>query len=211
VAPIVKTSPDKVSREIIAAEVKQWFGNSSKAQLRNDQYGEIAARLTRFYWPSDPLELPELFTESHDRCWDFGAAIDAAKSLFDDIPAMVAHWNCPQPTPETRAGLDAIKQLEAALLVALYHLEWPFGGGERLIGQKQPKDWHVYALGIASLIIGEMIKAGNTKPGITRNTVVVKVVHKALVRMGIPYSRTLSHSAIGAYLTRSNEKHGLIL
>ena len=123
---------------------------------------------------------------------------------------MVVHWDGLRWAPETRGGYDAIKGLEATLLVALPYIEWPFGEGERLTGQKRPKVWHTYAFGIARLIIDEMIKAGHTEPGITRNSVVVRVVHKALVRMGIPYSKTLSDTAIGAYLTRFNEKYGLI-
>ena len=205
----VKNSQE-ASRTITASEVKQWFGSSGKAQLRSAQYGTIAAGITKLYWPSDPPPLPDspwlpkVDTEPDDRWWDFRATTAAAKTLRDSIPKMLAfqhglHW-----APETREGLGAIKRLEDALLVALPYIEWPFGHYKRTTGYKSPKQWHTYAFLVARLTIDEMVAAGYAEPGIARNSVVVRVVRKALVRMAIPYSRTLSDTAIGAYLTRRN-------
>jgi hypothetical protein len=112
--------------------------------------------------------------------------------------------------PETRDGHGAIKRLQEALLVALPYIEWPFGYYKRATGYKPQKLWHMYAFLVAQLIIHEMVVAGHAQPGITRNSVVVRVVHKALIRMSIPYARMVSNTAIGAYLTRWKAKYGLI-
>jgi hypothetical protein len=213
----MNTFSDKVSRKITAAEVKQWFGNSKKARLRPTQYEEIATCLTKYRWPSDPPAPPDapwlpkiIEADSEaDRWWDFQGTTAAAKLLLQSAPAMIEHWKGLLWAPETRGGYEAIKDLKTALVAALHYIEWPFGEGERTTGQKRPKDWHLYAQSIARIIINEMVKAGQPEPGITRNSVVVRVVHKALVRMGIPYSKTLSDTAIGAYLTRWDKKFGL--
>lgn len=168
------TSPTKASRKINATEVKQWFGNSSKAQLRPAQYDEIATRLTKFRWPSDPPAppdspwLPKIIETDPDRYWDFQATTQAAKTLLDSVPAMLSHWAGLRWAPETRGGYDAIKALSDALLVALPHIEWPFGEIERLNGQKRLKDWHTPAIIIANVVIKAMIEAGNNEPGITK-------------------------------------------
>ena len=212
----VKHLSNKTSRKISAAEVKQWFGNSRQAQLLGSQYREIAARLTKFHWPGDPPApadapwLPEMITEPDDRWWDFRAATDAAKTLRDSMPKMLVFQEGLQWAPETRDGYGAIKDLERALFAALPYIEWPFGYYERRTGYKRPKEWHTYARLIARLAIDQMIKAGSVKPGIARNSVVVRVVQRALIRIGIPQSKTLSKTAIGMHLTRWDAKYGLL-
>ena len=91
----------------------------------------------------------------------------------------------------------------------MYSLEWPFGEYERLTGVKTPKPWHTMAQVIARLIIGEMVKAGHENPGISRNSVVVRVVHRTLIRMDFPHREMITLAAIAAYLTRWNDKYGL--
>jgi len=213
---IVKSSPKDASRRITAAEVKEWFGDSRQAQLCESQYYRIATRLTNFHWPGDPPAhpdspwLPKVITEpDDDRRWDFRAVTDAAKLLRDSMSKMLAFQEGLRPTSQTRGGYRAIKTLQVALLAALPYIEWPFGQYERQTAYKEPKKWHTYAFLVALVTIDEMINAGHIEPGITRNSVVVRVVQKALIRMGIPQSKTLSNTAIGAFLTRWNERYGL--
>ena len=206
------TSLNKAARKISTAEVKQWFGNSRQAQLTEPQYREIAARLTKCRWPGDPPPpadapwLPRIITETDDRWWDFRAATDAAKILRDSMPKMLVFQQGLLWAPETRDGYGAIKALEDALVTALPYIEWPLGFYERRTGYKRPKEWHTYALLVARITIDEMIKAGNAKPGIARNSVVVRVVQQALIRIGIPQSKTLSKTTIGMHLTRLHAK-----
>ena len=203
------------SRTITAAEVRGWFGSSPKSRLGATQYREIAAYLTKIRWPSDtgPLFQPcpvAVEPDEADRYWDFGAAFAAAKLLLESMPAMLRHWNGLLWAPETRGAHPAIKALQDALTVALPYIEWPFGVYERQTGRKKPKIWHLPAVMVANIVIKAMIEAGHDDPGITRNSIIVRVVCKALIRMRYPHVHMITASAVGAHLTRWDKKYGLI-
>jgi hypothetical protein len=205
-----------IKRAITATEVREWFGSSCRAQLGDAQYGEIAAYLTKWSWPSDPPNppsspcLPKDEIETNpNHWWDFQGASNAAKTLLASVPAMLSHWDGPRWAPETNAGDEAIKTLSDALSVAMPYIEWPFGQYERQTGRKQPQAWHIPAVLIAHVIVKAMIKAEHDEPGITRNSVVVRVVRKALIRMGFPHLEMVTASAIGAHPTRWDKKFGL--
>ncbi len=173
-------------------EVKSWFENFSQAHLSHAQYSDIAVCLTKWRWPSDQPDAggsPSIDTDSDpESWWDFRGASDSAKMLLDSIPAMLSHWEGLRGAPQTRDGYEAIRSLEAALSIAMPYIEWPFGKYERRKGPKRPKAWHLPAVLIAQVIINAMVKAGNNSPGISRNSVVVRVVRKALKSNGIPRS-----------------------
>jgi hypothetical protein len=211
----VKISQNAVSRTISAAEVKGWFGKSRKLKLSDAQYDEIAARLTKLRWPCDLPDppnspgLPKEIRTDPNRWWDFQGSSDAAKVLLDSAPAMLRHWDGLRWATETSGGYEAIKTLGNALAIALPYIEWPFGDYEGQTGRKRPKAWHIPSVLIAHVILKVMVEAGRNEPGITRNSVVVRVVHKALTRMGYPNLRMITTTAIGAHLTRWNKKFGL--
>jgi hypothetical protein len=189
-------------------------GISSKIKLREPQYSRLAARFTKFRWPSDPplarsSRRYNPVSEPDQRLWDFKAATKSAQTLRDSIPKMLEFQKTLLWAPETQNGYAAIKALETALTSALPYIEWPFGESKKATGQKRAKEWHTYAHLLARDMIGEMIAAGYPQPGITRNSVVVRVVQKALRRMKIPHSQSLSLTTIGAYLTRQHKKFGL--
>lgn len=193
----VKAARRASSRTITATEVRAWFGKSRKSQLGNAQYREIAAYLTKIRWPSDtgPHFQPcPVATESDesDRYWDFVAAFDAAKLLLESLPAMLRHWNGLKWAPETRGGHPAIKALQDTLTVALPYIEWPFGKYERQTGRKKSKIWHLPAVMVANVVIKAMIEAGHDEPGITRNSVVVRVVRQSLIRMRYPHVQMIT-------------------
>jgi hypothetical protein len=194
----------KASRTITAAEVRDWFGKNPKSRLGNAQHREIAAYLTKLRWPSDAGGLlgprPSTVEIGTDDYWDFDAATDAAKLLLESLPAMHRHWNGLLWAPETRGGYAAIKTLQDALVIALPYIEWPFGEYERQTGRKQPKTWHLPAVMVANVIVKAMIEAGHDEPGITRNSILVRVVRKALIRMRYPYVQMITASAVGAHL-----------
>jgi hypothetical protein len=203
---------DTASRTITAAEVRDWFGKSPESRLGNAQYCDIAAYLTRLKWPSDPMRRPSSRrsadeTIESDAYWDFKAATDAAKLLRESIPAMLTHWNGLLWAPETRGGYAAIKTFQDALVITLPYIEWPFGEYERQTGRKQPKTWQLPAVLIAKVIMKAMIEAGHNEPGITRNSIVVRVIRKALIRMR--FLNEITISAVGAHLTRWDKKYGL--
>jgi hypothetical protein len=202
------------SRTISPSEVRQWVGADSEAKLSASQYKTIATCLTKFRWHKDPPanapSLPKIINEPDESWWDFQAATRVAKTLRECIPKILAFQDGLRWAPETRDGHPAIEALRAALDGALPYIEWPFGKYEPAIGYKYPKKWHTYATLVARLLVTEMIAAGNSKPGISRNSVVVRVVQRALQRMEIPQSKTLTPSAIGQHLTRWDTKYGLI-
>ena len=170
--------------------------------------------MTRLHWPEDPAStagspwLPEITTTFDERWWDFKAAANAANTLNESIAKMLVFQEGLLSSPETRDSYAAIKSLGDALVTAIPYIEWPFGPYERRSGFRRAKQWHTYALIIARLTIDELEMAGHGDRGITRNSVVVRVVQNALLRMRIP-PQTLSKTAIGAFLTRWNKKYGL--
>jgi len=211
----VKISRAKESRTITAAEVREWFGNSGKSKLDEAQYSEIAAGLTKFRWSGDPPPppdspwIPKEIESDPNRWWDFRAATDAAKLLMGSVPPMLSHWDGQRWAPETRGGYDAIKSLGNALSTAMPYIEWPFGYYKRQTRPKRPKAWHTMALVVAWLVIRVMVQAGHDNPGITRNSVVVRVVRNALIRMNFSNSGIITLTAIGAHLTRWDKRFGL--
>lgn len=202
---------DTASRTITAAEIRAWIGKSRKSRLGNAQYREIAAYLTKLRWPCDSNSIPASWPSSveieSDDYWNINAATDAAKSLLESIPAMLTHWNGLLWAPETRGGYAAIKTLQDALVIALPYIEWPFGYYKRQTGRKKPKPWHIPAVLIAKTVVKAMIEAGHGEPGITRNSVVARVVRQALIRKR--FLHEITPSAIGAHLTRWDKKYGL--
>ncbi len=179
------------------------------------QFRKIAVGLTRFKWPADPAPPPgsawvprEIETDLN-RWWDFEAVTEAAKTLLRNAPAMLSHWEGQRWAPQTRNGFEVIKALGDALFSAIPYIEWPFGYYERQGRSKRPKPWHIMALVIAKLVINVMIEAGHNDPGITRNSIVVRIVYNALIRMGFSNVSMITPAAIGIHLTRWNEKFGL--
>jgi hypothetical protein len=206
----VTISSANSSRTITLSEVRDWFGKSKKLQLGRGQCSKIAARLTRLRWPSDsPTPTDTFDPEIMEGYWDFDNATKAAKTLLEHVPAMLSHWKSLRPTAESRAGYEAIHNLKDALSTAMPYVEWPFGRYQRQTGRKQPKDWHIYSVLIARLVVEVLVVAGESKPGITHNSLVVRVVHKALIRMDFPNSAMITRDAIGAHLSRWNKRYGL--
>jgi hypothetical protein len=199
------------SRTITPADVREWFG--SRSRPNEALCDEIAGRLTKMRWPSDPPDDPdspwlqcEILEPDTDRWWDFEGAADAAKTLLASVPAMLSFWDQLRWAPETRAGHEAIKALGGALSLALPYVEFPFGKYERQV-RKRPKNWHVPAIIIASFIREALIQSGRGAPALTRNSVLVRVVRQALVRMEYPNIGTVTPTAIGAHLTRWADKY----
>jgi len=54
-----------------------------------------------------------------------------SKTLLDNMPAIVSHWDGRQGL----RGTDAVMKLKEALSEAIEHLEWPFGRYDRQTGQ----------------------------------------------------------------------------
>jgi hypothetical protein len=199
----------KADRAITAAEVKTWFGKTKQQRLRPDIYGKIAADLTRLRWPSDPPPKDRYgHTESESGLWDIKVATKAAKTLLDDMPAMLSHWHEPKRSPEHQVAHKAVSALNEALNTAMPFIEWPLGPYKASLGRKKPKNWHVPSIVIARLVIDALVAAGEVAPGITHNSVTVRVVQKALIRMEFPYCKTLAREAIGAHLKRWSQKYG---
>jgi hypothetical protein len=201
------------NRTITAAEVEKWVGKSSKSKMGEVQFHEIAAGLTRFRWPNDP---PKRFANEArvvdsdgSPFWDFTAVTAAAKTLLKNAPAMLSHWEGQRWAPQTRDGFDIIKNLGDALLRAMPYIEWPLGYYDGKTSNKTPKPWHAMAIVIARLVIKSMIEAGQDQPGLARNSVVARIVYRALFRMNFPNSNMITVTAIGAHLTRWDKKYGL--
>jgi len=105
--------------------------------------------------------------------------------------------------------MTQLSGLGEALSTGMPYIEWPFGYYERQSHPKRPKTWHMMALLVAQLVIRVMVEIGHEDPGITRNSVVARVVRKALIRMNFPNSNMITLTAIGAHLTRWDKSFGL--
>jgi hypothetical protein len=231
-APITKGSPP--SRPIASAEIKEWFESCRKPQPNDALCTEIAVRLTKMRWASDPpdnfglknydellerglVKLTRLDAESpwiavvdagpNDRWWDVEGAADAAKILIDSIPNMLRHWEWLRPTPENSNGYKVIKALSEGLSAARPYIERPFGEYPRIDPRKQARRWHVPAVGIAHTIIGALKQSGRRSVSTAANSITVQVVGRALVRMGYPH---VEASTIARHLGRRAKK-GLAL
>jgi hypothetical protein len=155
-------------------------------------------------WPTDPPPasdspwLSEQEIEADDPWWDVQGAADAANTLLDSVQAMLWHWNQLRRWPETRDGYEAVKALGDALSLALPYIKFPFGE-YKPTHHKQPKQWHLPAFLIAT-VIGEAIIQSGRRPRLSRNSIVVRIVRRVLVRM--EYRHMPSATAISAHLTR---------
>jgi hypothetical protein len=201
----------KAERAITPAEVQAWFGKSKQQTLQPNIFGKIAADLNKFRWPSDPPPKDRLSpTTRKSRLWDTEVAANAARALHGDMPTMLSFWRKPQWSPEHQAAYKAIYKLQDALSAAMQYIEYPLGPYKPSTGRKAPKDWHMPSVLIAKLVIGALMEAGEDSPGITHNSLVVRIVQKAIVRMDFPYAKTLSRNAIGAHLKRWDRKYGMV-
>jgi hypothetical protein len=200
----------KAERAITPAEVQAWFGKPKQQTLQPNIFGKIATELNKLRWPSDPPPKDRSrTTTSKSRLWDIRPAASAAKTLHSNMPAMLSFWRGPQWCPEHQAAYKAICRLHEALSAAMPYIEQPLGPYKASTGRKAPKAWHMPSVLIAKLLVGALMEAGEDAPGITHNSVVVRIIKKALVRMQFPQSRTLSRDAIGAHLKRWDKKYGL--
>lgn len=201
-------------RTISATDVKEWLGPSQKVRLSESQYRDVAKKLTRLRLSTDPVSrsfarLTKLAQPESECWWDFKKATAAAKMLITSCPQMKTHWSNLSWAPETRSGHQAIQNLEAALFAAMPYIEWPFGppsGKSLRVGNA---GWHVLAHSIAWIVIYALIEAGHDAPGISRNSVVVRVVSQVLIRKGYPHSKMITLSAIGMFLSRWDKTFGL--
>jgi hypothetical protein len=196
------------SRIITPAEVIRWFGHGRKPRPCDAECGRIAGRLTKMRWPCDAARLPKQEIDTNI-WWDFKGATDATNTLLASVPAMLKHWEGLRWAPKTRAGHEAIRALGDALSLALPYIEWPFEKYERQTGRKTPKDWHIPAVVIATIIVPALVQSGRVAPGLSHNSIVVRVVREALTRMGYPNMKTDTSRAIGAHLTRWDKKWGM--
>lgn len=146
-----------------------------------------------------------------DPWWDSEKAAARAKALVDDIPAMLWHWHRMQGTrfetlpgqkpKHLRGGYDAIERLRVALDAALPYIEFPFGEYERQDHRKRkrPSPWHAHAVAVTHVIADALRQSGHPVRGTSHNSAVVRIVCKALVRIG--YDRNITSDAVAKHLT----------
>jgi hypothetical protein len=88
--------PDDPCRTISADEVRDWFGKSPKSKLKEIQYCELAAFLTRCRWPDDLPDPPDspllvkIIEDSQEQWWDFKGVSQAARTLHENMPQIVS-------------------------------------------------------------------------------------------------------------------------
>lgn len=205
--------PETHSRTIAAADVKQWFGRKAPSEAA---CSEIAERLTKMRWASDPqatftpwVAEPDV---DADRWWNFEAATSAAETLLAAFPRMLRHWDGLRWAPETSGGHPAIKAAQEALLAARPFIAAPFGPYERQDHRKRvrPADWHPPALAIKHILIQVLKRGGERAPHFSRDAAATRVVHEALAQMGYKTSRrgdTASETnTIATFLRRWEER-----
>ncbi|MGD0187801.1 MAG: hypothetical protein ABSC25_21495 [Roseiarcus sp.] len=207
------TAAPPQSKTISAAEIGDWLKSSRTPALSASRCEEVAERLNKMRWPSDPPPPDSINEAGDDRWWDFRGATKAAMTLRESLPAMLAYWEGQRWAPETRGGYDAIKALSDALDGAMPFIEWPFGVYERrktpCARRRDLDDWHFSAILIFKWAAQAMLMDGRALRSLHRNSVVVKAVHRALVRMGFPNMEMVTESAIAKHLSKNSEMFGL--
>ena len=204
--------PSVEGRPIIATEVMEWRGSSSRCTsiITDAQCATIANKLTLMRWPTDRITTGKPVTAATpaNEYWDFDRATNAARALLGDVPAMLGHWEGLLWAPNTAGDYPAIEQLQKALLVAMPYIENPFGEYKKRTGHKDAKLWHSYATVIANFIAKMLVDSGEATPALTHNSVMVRIIYQAIRRMRIPGSDMMTRPAIGAYLGRRQELYG---
>jgi hypothetical protein len=111
------------------------------------------------------------------------------------------------PGLRVREGYDVIDQLRVALTAALPYIESPFGKYEKLDHRKRkrPKDWHAHAVAIAPVIAEALNEAGHEVRSTSHNTILVRVVREALLRIGYA---NITEEAVAKHLTGWYGGHG---
>jgi hypothetical protein len=221
------------SRTIASAEVVGWFEKCRKPRPNESLCTEIAVRLTKMSWASDPPEtfglknydelrakgmitLKRRDAESRweavidkpdDRWWDMRGTASAANTLIENMPRMLRFWEGLRPLPNALKGRKAIKALAKSLSDAHPFIEWPFGKYERLDPRKQarPRSWHTPAVAIAHIVVTALMQSGHRSRITAADSITVKVVRGALIRMGYPQ---VEMSTIARYLERRAKKVG---
>ena len=194
------------SDPITVTEVRAWLDKFGDG-LDSDVYQSIAVLFQRMAESRDTTmkkssaELPpDTIT-----VWDFKDVSKAAKTVLASIPIMLSSWEQMLPTPETRAGYEAIRVLGKSLSSAMPYVEYPWGYYEENRGHP-PKDWHLPAVVIANTITRALVQGGHKRPARSSgNTILAQVIQTALVRMGY---REIETGAIAQHLLRWYERAG---
>lgn len=191
--------------EIVAAEVKTWFG--PKCRLSRTEFERIARELNNFR-PRHPYSSPNFQPPvlPQKEYWDRLSVSEAAKTLIQAIPHMLSHWRGLTPTPNSLLGKQAIEHLEKALVLAKHFIDWPFGAYEPRTSRTTIKPWHPVAVVVARVVVGAMKRGGVSSPGLSRNSVVVRVIKCALRRLEIEGAQMITESAIAMQLKRHHER-----
>jgi hypothetical protein len=229
------------NRTIKPAEVMEWFRRGHKPWPSEPCCAEIAERLNKMRWPSDP-RLPLPGSSSPDPWWHPETAAARAKALLDDVPAMLWFWQRMQTAPKEwlpsqwdeielpngirkediikqfvpglrlREGYEAIDQLRIALEAALPYIEFPFGKYERRDHRKGKHSKPWHAHAVA---IAPWIAAALRQAG---REVYGTSRNTALVRivrealLRIGYGkRDITVTAVAAHLTRWYSEHDRVL
>ena len=207
------------SEAVTAAHVIKWFGRSLNPPVGLAQCAEIASSINGCRWageppprPGDPGFVRILEPDAADaaRWWDFKGVTRAGKTLLHNLPVVTANCERQNWSPQGQARCDALNKLTEALQQAMPYIEFPFGPCERRTGRPSAsKQWHTYALILSHFVLPAMIKAGHPNPAISRNSVLVRVVREAMIKMGIEGAKIVSASTVSAFLTRWDEFYGL--
>lgn len=197
--PAVMAIPEASTRPITPAEVRAWFARGRKPWPDDALCAEIADRLTKtIRWPSNDASPKLKRRTQRGRMTEAQAWAAQVKALLDDVPTMLERLD------ENSDGYAAIEAMREALLRALPSIEFPFGSPEeaeatlkqtillwpelaevRPVGPKEmrPAVWHMHAVLIAR-IISKALKQIGRHSSLHRNSVLVRVVSDALVRIG---------------------------
>lgn len=197
-------------RAITASEVERWFGPSSRPKLTGAAYANLAEYFTFAQWPTDkanPLVSWEIMDDTKSNeismCRQFH---ELTTKLVYTAEALRAVWISRAGEVERQVGYDTLRRLEDAAREASPLVERLYKINRRPAGWKRPKLWHIYSVAFAQVVIRTLVDAGHKRPAISRNSVVVRVVHHVLVRMGFPDIKMTSQNAIAAHLNRCNQR-----
>jgi hypothetical protein len=161
-------------------------------------------------WPGDPNPEPDLIaaTTELDELWDFKRVSSAAKLLLAALPEITAHWKeISRLLPDSTICHD-LQELERRLSATLEYIEFPLGRSTT-IAPRIRKPWQNYSLLIARIVINRMTRRGRTHVAISRNSIVVRIVHCAMLHINVEDIQTVTKSGISAFLSRWDQGYGL--
>lgn len=199
--------------DVTGEELANWFGNKWKKDDHNQTFEAIAHQINCLRWPDDPPldeDVNALEWKEDEGFWDFKAVAEAAQLLHDSMPKITAFWDNHSYVAEVAGIRSSLHQLAIELDKSLKAIVLPFGSCETRLGRPRcSKPWHSYALSLFRCIAPETNNLAPSACSVARNSILVRVIQRGLVRINVPSATTVGVSTLSQFLGRWDKFYGL--